>query len=93
MTKTEGKRVYCEGDDETPLLEPGAYGIHPRDGGWYACTPNGHLGNLKGHEVTEHEDGTITVTPSILVVKPGTLNNAQKNLWHGFLEKGVWRSC
>lgn len=55
---------------------------------WWAVSPNGHLGNLDAHEVTEHEDGTITVSPSILISEPnGT------ELWHGYLEHGVWRSC
>lgn len=56
---------------------------------WYCNTPNGHLGNLGLHEVTEHEDGTITVSPSILV---STSRDGQKvEVWHGFLEHGVWR--
>lgn len=61
----------------------GEYGI--LDGIWYACTPNGLLGNLSKHEVTEHEDGTITVSPSILVTGDGE--------WHGYLEHGVWREA
>ena len=56
-----GHRVRPDPGQDHLLLEPGAYGKHPVSGDWMACTPNGHLGNLKGHEVTEHEDGTITV--------------------------------
>jgi hypothetical protein len=41
-----------------------------------------------GHTFTVHEDGTLTVSPSILVRpyhdSPG---------WHGYLEHGVWREC
>lgn len=70
------------------LLKPGEYAKHPT-AGWHACTPNGHLGNLSAHDVTEHEDGTITVSPSILVSEaPGG-----RQLWHGYLERGVWREC
>lgn len=50
-----------------------------------ARTPNGHLGNLAAHDVTEHEDGTITVSPSILVSNP-----QQGELYHGYLTNGVW---
>lgn len=50
---------------------------------WWCCTPSGLHGNLARHEVTEHPDGTITVSPSILVNGVGE--------WHGFLERGVWR--
>jgi hypothetical protein len=54
---------------------------------FYAMTPNGLYANLAGHNVIEHDDGTITVTPSILCRQPSV------GEWHGFLERGVWRSC
>ena len=69
------------------LLNPGEYGKWT-DGTWSACTPNGHGANLSHHDVVEHEDGTITVTPSILVS-----NNKDGALWHGYLTRGVWREC
>lgn len=53
--------------------------------GWFCKTPNGHAGNLNAHDVVEHEDGTITVSPSILVSNP-----QEGQLWHGFLRAGVW---
>ena len=55
-------------------------------GVWMATTPNGLLGDLGNHEVVEHEDGTISVTPSILVT-----THRDEVQWHGFLERGVWR--
>jgi hypothetical protein len=48
------------------LLEPGEYMQGP-GGDWFCCTPNGQLGNLGAHHVEEHHDGSITVSPSILV--------------------------
>lgn len=76
----------------TPLIEPSGYRRtqHP-DGSWhwYCCTPNDHHGNLDAHDVTEHGDGTITVSPSILI--SGGAKGGE--LWHGWLERGVWRSC
>ena len=77
-----GRRVR-----DTDRFAPGDYGRHPVDGHWMGCTPNGHLGNLSAHEVVEHEDGTITVSPSILV------SDDKGELWHGFLERGVWRKA
>jgi hypothetical protein len=66
---------------------PGAYGsANGRD--WFCTTPNGMLGNLGAHQVEEHEDGTITVRPSILVT-----GGAKEASHHGFLERGVWRDC
>lgn len=57
---------------------------------WMICFPDrgaGDLmGNLSNHTVTEHQDGTITVTPSIL-----TWNRVERR--HGFLTKGVWEGC
>lgn len=49
---------------------------------WFVVCPNGAHGTLspRNHSVVEHDDGTITVQPSI--VAPG---------WHGFLERGIWR--
>jgi hypothetical protein len=52
---------------------------------WMVRTPNGHLGNLGAHDVTEHEDGSITVSPSILVSNP-----QEGELYHGFLVAGEW---
>jgi len=79
----QGKRVYPN-DKGDLQLAPGEYGVNPDDGNWYACTPNGFMGNLADHEVTEHADGTITVSPSILV-------ESWRGTWHGYLEHGVWR--
>jgi hypothetical protein len=50
---------------------------------WTIRDPAGDLGTLRTHQVIEHDDGTITVTPSIL--------NVGGEGWHGFLERGVWR--
>jgi len=71
-------------------LKEGDYGKDPRDGNWYARPPGkkNHMGNLAKHEIEEHEDGTITVKPSILVSYEYADN---KWSWHGYLERGVWR--
>jgi hypothetical protein len=87
----QGRRV--EWPDDWRESEPGDYvkvpdGEGPRrpDGQptWYIRDPDGKVGTLWTHTVTEHEDGTITVSPSILDNSPGG--------WHGYLERGVWRS-
>ena len=74
--------------DNTSALDllPGDYRL--KGGRWLGVSPNGLLCNLAGHSVSEHEDGTITVSPSIAV------NNGQGgSSWHGYLEHGVWREC
>jgi len=57
---------------------------------WWFYMPGCGLGRLAKHQVTEHEDGSITASPSILLEghwdgKPMTK--------HGYLERGVWRDA
>jgi hypothetical protein len=72
--------------------EPGDYGRWAD--GWYARRPSDEprrlSGNLSQHDVTEHDDGTITVSPSILVTAKWA---SVTQTWHGYLERGVWREC
>lgn len=82
---TQGTRKYMTLDDTG--LKAGEYGKHPVNEVWYCSTPNGYMGNLQAHEVTEHADGTISVSPSILV------SDDTGDKWHGFLERGIWREC
>ena len=76
----QGRRIY---PDEKGFLSfaPGDYG-KDTNGTWMARPPVGSAGHLTDHEVTEHEDGTISVSPSIL-----------SDDYHGFLEHGVWREA
>lgn len=69
---------------DAPLA--GDYGKYP-DGKWYSITPDPEAlpAGLAKHEVVEHEDGTITVSPSILAT------HWDGRQWHGYLERGVWR--
>jgi hypothetical protein len=68
-------------------LNVGDYG-KDTEGIWYAREPSNLEGyaNLAAHTVVEHEEGTITVSPSILV-------SNHLGRWHGYLERGVWREC
>lgn len=75
--------------DGDPAWPPpnGSYWRDPH-GKWMAMTPNGMLAGLGLHRVTEHEDGTITVCPSIATRQPGMALS-----FHGYLENGAWREC
>jgi hypothetical protein len=81
-----GRRVY-----NTDLLCPGDY-VKIGDS-WLICVPNGLHGtiNNKIWNITEHEDGTITISPSILISID--VPDTEKLSWHGYLEKGIWREC
>ena len=85
----QGYRVRQDEDGYLPPLKEGEYG--QQAGIWYARVPGDLLANLKGHSVTEHEDGSITVTPSILV--SGCDEHGDPISWHGYLERGVFRGC
>lgn len=80
-----------EGRTIVPVLECGEYG-KDSNGEWWAKVPHAGMSQarLTDHQVIEHEDGTITVHPSILME---TADGDQKFMWHGFLELGVWREC
>jgi hypothetical protein len=78
------------GDDPDSAM-PGDYGRVLVDGEWqWRCrTPNGLRGLLTQHTVTEHDDGTITVEPSILCDWP---HPETPRRYHGYLRRGVWET-
>ena len=78
------KRVYLDENGELNL-KPGEYGKH-RDGLWYVMPKEDLLANLGKHNITEHEDGAITVNPSILV-------SNHLGSWHGYLTHGILKEC
>lgn len=89
----QGRRVP---DDTKPWeYEPGDYGLW--NGQWMVAVPSGQPGGgrIGLHEVTEHDDGTITVSPSILVHPSPNAESPTPGYegWHGYLERGVWREC
>lgn len=53
---------------------------------WWIYLPEAGIGRLTRHTVVEHEDGTITVTPSIA---QGPAGGPWKR--HGFLTRGEWK--
>jgi hypothetical protein len=73
---------------------------------WFVKCPNGSTTvlwvneddrNGNRHVVTEHEDGTISVGGSILgrdipSERIGGVGPISTETWHGWLERGVWRS-
>lgn len=75
---------------EPHLLVTGEYTRCERDDRWYMVPPDGVLCAIspRKHTVTEHNDGTITVSPSI---RRFATHDAPRE-WHGYLERGVWRT-
>lgn len=80
------------------IMEPGDYAgpgpTGPIEGHWLIMTPNGYSGRLSPHvhQITEHADGTITVSPSIKITAPQK-NGPGYELWHGYLTQGIWREA
>lgn len=95
---THGARVHANSDgwlDAEEIDKPARYGraTNPkvqggRAGWWQVSAPDGSLGALNPsiHTIVEHEDGTITVSPS--------LDWSQRKIggWHGWLRRGVFES-
>lgn len=79
---TPGRRVYVPAHK----LEPGDYCFDREHQVWFCRPPvaDDLLGNLIRHDVSECDDGSITVSPSIAV-------RCGEATWHGFLERGTWR--
>lgn len=90
-----GRRIYPdESGCIVSTMQAGDYG-RSTDGKWLAHAPV-ELGgpvwlNRPGHEwkIEEHEDGTISVTPSIRILD----GDGKPDIWHGYLTRGVWRAC
>lgn len=79
------------GFDETFYAQLDARGFAKADDGWWVAVPGMVDGQIpiQGQnggpvwDVIEHDDGTITVHPSI---------NCQdgETSWHGYLRRGAW---
>jgi len=83
----QGRRRDLKDVNDAIYFDIGDYGKAP-DGKWWFRAPAGSIGGLsQGHGVEEHEDGTITVTGSILIKGGGASE------WHGYLTRGVWHEC
>ena len=84
-----------------PLLKPGDYTRHPKGSFWMLRAPNGQLGTITPpmHSVEEHEDGTITVRPSLdytgLPQEQAMMwfYGIRRGNWHGWLTRGKWVSA
>lgn len=77
------KRVDGYDSGETVIT----YWKDPAQDAWLIAFPDSDLlGDLSNHRVEEHEDGTITVKPSIKVWN-------SRNERHGYLTRGVWNEC
>lgn len=90
----QGRRLEDYFDDREGFtwdeVKPGDYfkcrGPQQDGVSFIVCAPNGDHGRICSRVwyIEEHDDGSITVSPSIWCNTP--------NGWHGYLEKGVWRS-
>ncbi len=79
-------------------MEPGDYLLRSGRRMVWLCLPNGAQANLQVSDMTatdvrtwgltEHDDGTLTLSPSILLHPSPPADPVG---WHGFLECGVWR--
>jgi len=54
---------------------------------WFIHFPECGYGNLRNHKIEEHEDGSITVSPSIRMMGHKDGKPMER---HGFLVRGRW---
>jgi hypothetical protein len=89
----QGRRL-SDGTDWSSEWQPGDYAKRD-DRYWLVNTPNSELALIDSQrwKVTEHEDGTVTMSPSILISAISPTKGTRVELWHGFLERGIFRSC
>lgn len=80
----QGRRLFESDPDWQTTVQPGDY-WRDINGDWAVYPEHDFLGNLRNHTVVEHEEGTITASPSILI------SHHDGRSWHGYLERGVWR--
>jgi hypothetical protein len=92
----KGRRIADRVCGTLDGVQPGDYWRNAFTGTFYATCPvldpavGLVLASLCSHSIVEHEDGTISVQPSIRVTGgPG----GTKELYHGFLENGSWRNA
>lgn len=79
-------RLPDQADGDLPEYDPQAFDYwRTASGTWYLNVPGVGLANLAKHQVCEHPDQTISVTPSIRVWRSATIER------HGYFERGHWR--
>lgn len=87
MGQLQGRRL-SDGDHDYDSVQPGDYWkpgyAHRQPNEWWFRDPFGVIGRIAKHTVVEHEDGTITVSPSIL------RTGGDGPSFHGWLKAGVW---
>lgn len=82
--------------DSNEINKPARYGrataerVKDSPAGWWEVTaPDGSIGSISPtvHAITEHEDGTITLAPSL------DFSKRKPGGWHGYLRRGIFEEC
>jgi hypothetical protein len=72
-------------------IDPAVMSYWKMPGGtWRLYIPRCGIGNLANHAVTEHDDGTISVQPSVLLMGHDV---GKRTTRYGFLDHGEWREA
>lgn len=85
-----GRRVYNKQAHE---LQEGDYCLN-EDGRMLVFPPAACVADISKHKIIEHKDGTISAEPSILISTTDDNDPPRPvEVWHGYLERGMWRPC
>lgn len=89
MPELQGRRIPYSNEDFPPDIrgfEPGDYLVIEHNSlrreVWFK-DPFGKVGRATKHTIDLHDDGTVSVHPSIA-------DDRFEDGWHGYLTKGVW---
>lgn len=94
----KGRRLTLVGDIVNTLQQPGDYcgpimGFSGDKPAVFFLLPEGgpalHHVQSPPHTFKEEDDGTLTISASILA-HPSIMNPKG---WHGYLERGIWRKA
>lgn len=86
---SEGSGVQARRTEKTARIFDPAEIRYGKDkyGYWWISFPDIGVGGLRNHKIEEHEDGTITVSPSIRISGHKDGKPMER---HGFLVRGRW---
>lgn len=90
MTAERFVKITNPANDLKPVYDAGPCYWKDVRGHWMMYFPGCGMADLGGHKIEEHTDGTISVSPSILVEG---FESGEKIIRHGFLTRGLWTEC
>lgn len=84
------RRLEVPEGETLPAFDEAEVSYWKLRGVWYIHLPGPGVGTLVNHTIEEHPDGTISVSPSVLLTRHLLAGDQVR---HGYLTCGEWRDC